>query len=78
MAVWCCGYCGTRSVGSIRGRSNYNATMIEVARKGFFDISDYSKAVTITVEKCLSGVNVTTNLQSPRLLKGGQKVVSVN
>jgi len=59
-------------------RSNYKATVLRVACKEFFDISDYSKTVTITVEKCLSGVNVTTNLQSPRLLKGGQKVVSIN
>ena len=51
---------------------------MRVAYEGFFNISHYSKTVTITVEKCFSGVHVTTNLQSPRLLTGGQKVVSVN
>jgi len=78
MAVWCSGYYGMCGFGLIHGRSNYKATVLRVAYKGFFDISDYSKIVTITVGKCLSGVNVTTNLQSPGLLKGSQKVVSVN
>jgi hypothetical protein len=46
-AVWC-GYCGTCGAGSIRGWSNYRGYPIKVAYEGFFD---YSKTVTITVEK---------------------------
>ena len=64
MAVWCSGYHGVHGVGSIHGKSNYKVPPYE----GFFYISDYSKTVTITVEKCYSGVNVTINLRSPGLL----------
>jgi len=80
MAVWCSGYYGTTGVGSIRVVSNYIdcPRRLRVAHEEFFDIAHYLRTVTITVEKCFSGVHVTTNLQSPGLLTGGQKVVSVN